>query len=295
MNQKTQFPEVQSFEEFVASVEFNTTEGALADVYPPEMDDLYSLYLGVRKSAAVAIIEIGSGWSTLALTMALEENRLAFGDRYVGKVRHPNAFELLTIDASEAFQDIAVRRLRGKWHVRKVPTGKIPITQGSEEQIVLWEVGGGEPSTGQVRGVTVNHLVSTPSMTTFSGQACHVFDFTPPFTADFVYLDGPDCNQVKGNIHGFSVNFGSVDHPYGLPMSADILIWEPYLWTGTTLVTDGRGANAQFLRRNLKRDWAYSFDRELDQHWFVLEDEPWGEIAAQHLALKSEFGAIFKP
>jgi hypothetical protein len=128
-------------------------------------------------------------------------------------------------------------------------------------------------------------------MSTFQDQICHYFDNVPPFTADFIYLDGPDCNQVVGDVRGFSVNFGSPEYAYGLPMSADVLSWEPFFWSGTILVTDGRGANAQFLRRNLKRRWSYKFDKDVDQHWFKLEDEPWGGIAERHVALKHQFSS----
>ena len=42
--------------------------------YDPEMKDLYFLYCVVREKAVVSVLEFGSGWSTLALAIALQEN-----------------------------------------------------------------------------------------------------------------------------------------------------------------------------------------------------------------------------
>jgi len=45
---------------------------------PPQLSDLYSLYAKVRVEKSLAIIEYGSGWSTLALAKALDENRRSY-------------------------------------------------------------------------------------------------------------------------------------------------------------------------------------------------------------------------
>ena len=59
-------------------------------------------------------------------------------------------------------------------------------------------------------------------------------------------------------------------------MSADILSIEHFLVPGTLIVTDGRTANARFLKTNLQRDWYYCHDQEADQHYFELVEEPLG-------------------
>jgi len=232
--------------------------------YPPEYSDLYSLYANVRLRAAVAILEIGSGWSTLALAMGLYENCLSFGPQYVKEVRHPNPFTILSLDASEKYLRIAHARVPTNWFV--------------ETNIRM---------VGQV---------STPSMTTVSGKVCHTFEPLPSFTADFVYLDGPDCDQVLEDVNGFSVDFGASDqvisgqvfpeHHYGLPMSADLLLIEHFFWPGSAIAVDGRGANASYLRSEFRRRWTYSYDKDLDQHWFELDDEPWGSVCASHLEIR---------
>jgi hypothetical protein len=108
----------------------------------------------------------------------------------------------------------------------------------------------------------------------------------PPWTADLVYLDGPDCDHVTGTVNGFTVNFGDNDKPYGLPMSGDLIRIEQFFWPGSHILTDGRGANAFFLRNNFIRSWTYDYDVTLDQHHFHLDEEPWGAISAKFIRFK---------
>ena len=215
----------------------------------PKLEDLYSLYKRVREEKVLAVLEFGSGWSTLILAKALDENKKNFGHLVDKKVRHPNPFEILTVDASSAFLAIAQERVsRLKFDVILTP------------------------------------VVSNVSMSLVNGQVCSLFESIPPFTADFVYLDGPACDQVDGNIRGMNLKFGEGD--YGLPMQADLICLEPYFWPGSTIVTDGRGANAYFLKNNFRRNWVHSYDKAVDQHVFRLDEEPWGGISDSLLKLK---------
>ena len=59
-------------------------------------------------------------------------------------------------------------------------------------------------------------------------------------------------------------------------MSADILTIEHFLMPGTLIVTDGRTANARFLKSNLQRDLIYCHDESFDQHFFELSETPLG-------------------
>ena len=63
-----------------------------------------------------------------------------------------------------------------------------------------------------------------------------------------------------------------------MPMVNDILKFENFLNPGTIILTDGRAANAYFLKNNFKRNWLYYFDEYQDQHLFYLNDEPVGSI-----------------
>jgi hypothetical protein len=240
------------FEEFILSIASETTN-KFEDkaLYPPELVDLYSLYTKVRNNRSVAIIEFGSGWSTLALARALDENRLSFSQYVEDNVRHPNPFSLMTIDCSKGFQTLALDR----------------IPKELSETIIV-------------------PVISEAKMSVLNGQICHLYDQVPPFTADFIYLDGPDCDQVSGDVNGFSVRFGSNEYSYGSPMAADLILLEPFLWPGTLLVTDGRGANASFLKNNFKRNWLYRYDKKCDQHLFQLFEEPFGGISESLLILK---------
>jgi len=245
---------VKQFEEYIlltTPVTAKTVEGEI--VYAPELDDLYSLYSKVRNNKAVAIIEFGSGWSTLALAKGLDENRLSFSEYVKANIRHPNPFTLMTVDCSRKFQTLALKRIPDDLS----ETNIIPV-------------------------------ISEARMTILNGQICHLFDSLPPFTADLIYLDGPDCDQVSGVVNGFSVGSGSgsADNTYGLPMAADLILLEPFFWPGTLLVTDGRGGNANFLKNNFKRNWLYRYDKECDQHLFRLHEEPFGKISESLLALK---------
>ena len=219
-----------------------------AELYKPEIDDLYQIYKLVRKSRCIAITEYGSGWSTLVLARALEENRLEAEKIFRNYVRHPNPYSLMTIDVSPQFQKIAIERC-------------FPIS----------------------KNITILPIVSDVKMGIFEGQLCHYYSDVPPFSAEFIYLDGPDSDQVSGDINGFHIRFGDEREIYGLPMGADILRQEPFYWPGTIIVIDGRGANAQFLRSNFKRKWKYKFDIQHDQHIFILSEKPWGKYSEAFL------------
>lgn len=210
--------------------------GDLTDGYAPQFEDLVGLYSRVRRQNSVAALEFGSGWSTVVIASALKENAR---DKPIN-FRHPNAFQVMSVEAdtkyAEATQDLAKRL--------------------------------------GLANVHLHH--STPRMREWNGQAVHMFDRLPVFTADFIYLDGPDAYQVLGNVHGLDINFGDEVKVYGLPMAADLLLMEPFFWPGTMLVVDGRGGNSSLLRHGFQRNWKYSYDSRVDQHEFFLDEEPWG-------------------
>lgn len=223
--------------------------------YPPVLTDLYSLYTNVRKHRAIAILEFGSGWSTSALALGLEENRESYGEFVYTNLRHPNPFRLMTVDASSEFLEIAVNRAKCILGDRLLP-----------------------------------HL-SEVIVIDFKGQLCHVYDNVPNFTSDFIYLDGPDANQVKGKLFGRSLDPGVENEMFLQPMSADILIVENFFWPGTVVTLDGRGANARFLQTHLTRSWKYRYEASVDQHFFELKEDTWGKYSSVLLNLKREVDA----
>ena len=227
--------------------------GAVADgsdvptPYGPELDDLHHLYALARRSATVSAMELGSGWSTLAIALAIHENAASFGASY--DVRHPNPFRLLSVDVSSEYSSQAVDRLPDELRAHVVPH------------------------------------VSSARLVEFSGRWASLYDDLPPFVADLIYLDGPEPGQVTGVKDGFVM-----EDPHGLPNSADLLRLEPMLWPETMIVIDGRAANARFLRANLQRSWQYLHDPYGDRTTLLLDETPFGEISARHLAARRRLG-----
>ena len=131
----------------------------------------------------------------------------------------------------------------------------------------------------------VSYIKTSARYSIVRGQVCSLFRNFPQHTSDFIYLDGPACNQVKKSVRGFHGRFGNLE-TYGLPMSGDLLTVENWLWPGTIIVVDGRGANAAFLRDNFQRNWNYRLDTEVDQHIFYLDEKPWGKYSELLLTLK---------
>jgi hypothetical protein len=216
---------------------------------PPEFSDLYFLYKTVRESYSVSILEFGSGYSTLIFAIALYQNYLQFGQEYLKKCTHPNPFELMSIDASEYFINKSINR---------IPKELQKFVKSHCSNVELFEFNGP------------------------GGQIVNRWTDLPNFSPDLVYIDGPDPEQIQTKINGYqSKNFS-------LPMSADILQREFFLWHGTQIILDGRGANAEFLKLNFKRDWHYFKDTFNDRHIFRLNSEPWGYFANQHSAFKRQ-------
>ena len=131
----------------------------------------------------------------------------------------------------------------------------------------------------------VSYIKTSARYSMVRGQVCSLFRNFPHHTSDFIYLDGPACDQVKKSVRGFNGRFGSREN-YGLPMSGDLLTIENWLWPGTIIVVDGRGPNAEFYAHNFKRNWRYKFNSEVDQHIFYLDEKPWGKKSQILLKLR---------
>lgn len=74
-----------------------------------------------------SILEYGSGWSTYAMGITLHENFLDFGLEHTRSIRHPNSFKLVTIDASNKYQEIAMKRISEDVKKNILPMKSIPI------------------------------------------------------------------------------------------------------------------------------------------------------------------------
>ena len=62
-----------------------------------------------------------------------------------------------------------------------------------------------------------------------------------------------------------------------MPMICNILKFEHFLTPGTIIVSDGRTANVRFLKSNFQRNWKHYYKKEMDQHYFILNETSLGK------------------
>ncbi len=124
----------------------------------------------------------------------------------------------------------------------------------------------------------INYCFSDVIMTKFNNRISTEYVKFPLCNPDFIYLDGPDQFNVKGDINGISTR-----HKDMMPMVCDIIKFEYFYTPGTIIVTDGRAANVKFLKDNFKRKWSYKNDKKNDQHIFYLDDPCLGRYNKRQL------------
>ena len=140
------------------------------DAYAPELDDLYFLYVFCRSHAITSVLELGSGHSTLSFALALSENSRQFGDSLAEHSRLNDAFQLLSVDASKTWSELAESR--------------IPDDLNRHVKFHYSEV----------------LLVSRED------EVFSVFQDLPTFRPDLIYIDGPDADQARGSRFGAEPN-----------------------------------------------------------------------------------------
>lgn len=216
--------------------------------YIPVLRDLYRLYKFITLNKRINILEFGSGWSSLVLSLALNQNKNNYSNT-ISELRRNNPFELLILDNQKKYFNISKNRV--SHHYKKYFFND---------------------------RVKINWHFSSASMTKFNGRFATEYDSMPLFSPDFIYLDGPDQFQIKQRNHNYNIN-----HPDLMPMSCDILKIEQFLVPGTIIVVDGRAANALFLKNNFQRSWLYEYDENYDQHIFYLDDYTLGKYNTSQL------------
>ena len=210
--------------------------------FVPELKDLYRLYQFVVLNKRTTIMEFGSGWSSLIFNLALYDLKRKF-IKNTKNLRRNNLFELFILENDKKYLNISKNRIR---KYRSYLGIKNPIK--------------------------TNYHFSEVKMTLFNDRISTQYKKIPMCNPDFIYLDGPDQFNIKGNINGISTR-----HLDLMPMSCDILNFEYFYTPGTIIICDGRAANAKFLKDNFKRKWLYKNDKINDQHIFVLIDSPLGK------------------
>jgi len=210
--------------------------------YAPVLKDLYNLYQYVLLNKRVTILEFGSGWSTLILSLALKELRNKFSEK-IKLLRIDDPFELFVVENEKKYLNITKNRIK---NFNKYLNIKKPIR--------------------------INYLCSDVEVTEYENKICTQYKKLPYCNPDLIYLDGPDPFNIKGKINGVNVKNKMVT-----PMVVNILKFEYFLNPGTIIVCDGRAANAQFLKDHFKRKWKYINDKKKDQHIFYLSSPSLGK------------------
>jgi len=209
------------------------------ETYGPEIEDLYRVYQIIYLNKRTTILEFGTGWTSLIIARALHDLKKKYLYQ-ASKLRRNNLYELFVIDDFKKYLDISKNRI-----------SKID----------------------ELKNLKIHWKYSPVNMELYNGQISMTYKYLHLCNPDFIYIDGPDQFKVKGKIKGFTANHGDM-----MPMVNDILKFENYLNPGTIILVDGRAANTYFLKNNFRRNWLYHFDEENNQHFFYLDDPPFGEI-----------------
>jgi hypothetical protein len=210
--------------------------------FKPDLIDLCRLHRFVIENKRTTILEFGTGWSTWVFADALSKLKLKYADD-VRELRRNNPFELHVVDDEAEFIHIAESR----------------IPEQIKDIVMFYE--------------------KAAIMGTFDDRICTFYESLPNVSPDFIYVDGPNQFNVKGDISGWSTR-----HKDMMPMTGDLLRIEHFLTPGTIVVFDGRAANARFFGSNIQRGWDYQYDADYDQHVFVLSEESLGRFNSKQLA-----------
>jgi hypothetical protein len=203
---------------------------------PPDLKDLYRLYMFIILNKRTTVLELGTGYSTLVMHYALIANQKKFGlKKPFSRCEHP--FEIFSVDNSKYFTNISKNRIE-------------------------------ELSS---KSKFVNFFYSKANMTIYNGNFAVEYAQLPRVNPDFIYLDGPSQWAPISSVNNFTTA-----HPDMMPMSCDISKLENFLTPGTIIVSDGRTANSYFLKNCFKRKWKFIHDEKNDQCYFLLIDNPLG-------------------
>ena len=218
-------------------IDFNKKSRKPDEAFAPEAEDLVRLHKLIRQKKSFTVLEFGVGFSTLVIADALKKNKEDWKSLKI-KPQIRNRFLFKVFSVDASKKWINVVR-------KKLPKQLSPF---------------------------IKLHYSLVSIGTYQGQLCHYYDNLPDIVADFIYLDAPDPKQVQGNINGLSFKCDE-----RTVMSADLLLLEPCLLPGTTILIDGRTNNARFLKNNFKRSYKYVWDKKGDVSIFELNEERLGK------------------
>lgn len=211
---------------------------AVAGEFAPVPALLEKIHRAVRARKSFTVVEFGVGYSTIAIADALAKNQREWASLpSPPAVRNRFMFHCFTVDAQKKWLDFAAE--------------KFPAELRSF--------------------VTFHH--STVKVGTHNGQLCHFYDKLPDVVPDFIYLDGPDPNDVEGSINGLSFQCRE-----RTVMAGDPLLMESTFLPGFFMLVDGRVNNVRFLQRNFTRNYKVVWDRAGDVTTFELDEDRLGAL-----------------
>lgn len=209
------------------------------NLYPPNLKDLYFIYKIIILNKRLKVLEFGTGFSSLIISIALKANFFKYKNLDFKEFGVSNPFSYHVVDDQKKFINISKKR----------------IDTYSSNKIC-------KPNFHNYRC----------ELGYYENKICNRYIKLPNFIPDFIYLDGPDINMINNSIKG--INF-SKNEKYP-PLSMDILEIEYLLNPGTIIVVDGRFSNSLFLKNNLQRNWKYKYNTFIDQHYFYLDEKKLG-------------------
>ena len=216
---------------------FDAVSGKLNIPFPPVAEDLARLHRLIRKRKAFTVLEFGSGLSTIVMADALSKNKAEFlALDKKPELRNRFMFQIFSVESDK------------QW---------IEHSQSNFPKHLL---------------EYINFHYSEIKIDTFNGRICHFYDNLPDIVPDFIYLDGPNPKDVKGNVNGMTFQCDE-----RTVMAADLLLMESILLPGTFILVDGRTNNARFLKNNFQRNFEMRWDKDGDITSFELKEERLGK------------------
>ena len=137
--------------------------------HPPNLQDLYQLYMFITLNKRTSVLEFGCGWSTLIMHLALKENEKKYKSKIFKRCKNP--FELFVVNVQKKFINIAKKNINkfSKYNNH------------------------------------INWHKSEAQMTSYNGKFATEYKSLPPVNPDFIYLDAPNPFEVINKVNNFTV------------------------------------------------------------------------------------------
>ena len=200
-------------------------------------NDIVFLHQSIRQRKPFTTLEFGVGFSTVVIAHALMMNEIEFKKiPLIPKIRNTNQFKHFVVDSNQFWlNNTEVNFPDDLKQFVKFSFSEVKIEMLSDFQI------------------------------------CSFYERLPDIVPEYIYLDGPDPADVKGDING--ITFKCKERTI---IAGDILKYETSLLPGAYLLVDGRSNNVRFLRNNLKRGFTFNWDQINDRSVFELTEDKLG-------------------